>query len=161
MKKLVADSSSIILLTKCSLLEKLTQVVELYIPETVFDECASEKLITKHPDAIAIRRLVEENKIHVKTSSRGNIEKGEDEAILLYNEINADILLCDDGRAIKICKVLNIPFTTPPRVVIDLYQKRIIDIDFAKEALNKLEILGRYSKDIISSALLELIKKRR
>ena len=71
------------------------------------------------------------------------------------------MFLTDDGRAIRICKVLKIPFTTSPRVVIDLYQRGVIDIDKAKEALNKLEILGRHSKDIISSALLELIGKRR
>ena len=81
--------------------------------------------------------------------------------ILLFNEIKADMFLMDDGSAIKICKVLKIPFTTSPRVVIDLYRRWVIDIDKAKEVLNKLEILGRHSKDIISSALLELIGKRR
>ena len=161
MKKLVADSSSIILLAKCSLVEKLTQVVEFYIPETVFEECAGEKLREKYPDAVGIWKLIEEKRIHVKTLSNKKMEKGEDEAILLFKETKAGIFLSDDGMAIKICKVLKIPFTTSPRVVIDLYRRRVIDIDQAREALNKLEIIGRYSKDIISSALLELIEKRR
>ena len=160
MKKLVADSSSIILLAKCSLLEKLTQVVELYIPETVFHECASDNLRKKHPDAERIGRLVDGKRIYVKKLIKKEKVKGEDEAIFLFKEIKADIFLCDDGRAIKICEVLKIPFTTSPRVVVDLYHKEIIAIEMAKEALNKLDILGRYSKDVISNALLELIMKR-
>src|ERR1700741_1131727 len=116
MKKLVADSSSLILLGKRSLLKTLTQVVGLYIPETVFQECAGENLRQKHPDAIGIWELVKEKKIHVEKLNKRR-EKGEDEAILLFKEIKADIFLSDDGRAIKICKVLKIPFTTSPRVI--------------------------------------------
>ncbi len=112
----------------------------------------------KYPDAGIITELVKQQKIHVVEPSKGKMEKGEDEAVSLFGEIKADLFLCDDGRAIKICRVLQIPFTTSPRVVVDLYRKSLIDIDKAKEALNRLEILGRYSKDIIANALLDLMK---
>ncbi len=158
MKKVVADASSLILLAKCSLLENLTAVVQLYIPEKVLQECTGGELIDKYPDAAIITELVKQQKIHVMVPSKGKMEKGEDEAVALFEEIKADLFLCDDGRAIKICRVLQIPFTTSPRVVVDLYRKNLIDIDRAKEALNRLEILGRYSKDIIANALLDLMK---
>ena len=139
----------------------LTQCVELYIPATVFQECAGEDIRKRHPDALDIWKLAEQKKIHVTALGKRKRMKGEEEAIVLFKEIQADLFLCDDGRAIKLCRVLRIPFTTCPRVVLDLFHSGLIDLNKAQEALNKLEILGRYSKGIISNALLELIQKRR
>ncbi len=154
---LVADASSIILLSKCSLLRKLSSVARIVIPSKVFEESAGEQIREKHPDAGEILQLVEEKKIEVKAAKGKLVQKlGESETLLLYKEMGADVVLTDDGFTIKVCRALGIPFLISPRVAVDLCRKGVISFSEGKQAIEKLRIFGRYSEDIIASALLAL-----
>ena len=81
---------------------------------------------------------------------------GESDAIRLFLQLKAHLLLTDDGKAIKASRILKIPFTISPNIVVDLCEKKDLTVNEATQALEKLRIFGRYSPDIIAERLLKL-----
>src|SRR3989338_372293 len=107
MKIVVADSSALILLTKIQLIQPVVEHLEVYIPQTVYEEAASSSLQGQFPDAQEIESLIQEGKITVKEVKKHQklpvvLGKGEEDAIILFTELKADLLLCDDGKALKV-----------------------------------------------------------
>lgn len=162
MKIIVADSSSLILLAKCNLLEALAGVSSVMVPNTVYKEVVNKETIAKYPDANIISVMVSEKKIkkvRVKISFQRlpvTMDKGEMEALLLSKQTGNSMLATDDGKAIKACRYMNLPFIISPRVAVELYRLNEIDFKKAKSSIEKMNIIGRYSPDIIAEAILEL-----
>ena len=163
MKIIVADSCALILLAKSGLLMALTEFRRVIVPAAVFEEVVNQDTIEKFPDAKTISVL----------TSRGNIEmvatklpdrkppitlgKGEWEAIRLAQEMGESaVLATDDGKAIKTCRFLNVPFIISPKIATELYRCGHIERTLAKAAIEKMRIEGRYTPDIIAEALLRL-----
>jgi len=67
MYQMVADSSSLILLAKCSLLEIVCDLFEVIVPESVNMEVASEGLSKKYSDAALISELTSKGAIKVQS----------------------------------------------------------------------------------------------
>ncbi|KKL55925.1 hypothetical protein LCGC14_2250500 [marine sediment metagenome] len=86
MAQMVADSSSLILLAKCSLLEIVCCLFEVFVPTAVVVEVASEDLIKNHPDAALISELISKGAMTVQNPgsdeflSSQSLHKGEKEA---------------------------------------------------------------------------------
>ena len=157
----MADASSLILLAKCSLLRTYVERVTLIAPRRVVEEAAGPELRESFPDAELIARCVEEGLlrgevVHSRRKLPLALGVGEAEAIRLFLERKADVLLSDDGRALRTCRLLDVPFTTTPRVVVDLRRHGEIGPARARRALEKLAVVGRYSRDIIAAALAAL-----
>lgn len=161
MRVVVADASSLILLTKCSLLRKYANRVELITSRVVVDEVASSSLQRLHPDAVEIARAIADGVLGAKpVRSRKKLPltlgRGEAAAIRLFVEEDAALVLTDDGRGLRTCRLLSIPFTTTPRVTVDLHRVGDVSTVEARRALEKLAVIGRYSSEIIAAALTAL-----
>jgi predicted nucleic acid-binding protein len=162
-KIIVADSCALILLAKSGLLMALTEFCRVIVPAAVFEEVVNQDTIEKFPDAKSISDM----------TSRGNIEmvfkelpdrlppvtlgKGEWAAIRLAQEMGKGaVLATDDGKAIRTCRFLNLPFIISPKIATELYRCGRIKRPLAKAAIEKMRIEGRYAPDIIAEALLRL-----
>jgi predicted nucleic acid-binding protein len=161
----VADASSLILLAKCSLLSTYGRRVTLLAPHRVLAEAAARHLWQAHPDAAEIARCAEEGLVRaeaVRSRRRLPLALGEGEAaaIRLFLARKADLLLSDDGRALRACRLLGVPFTTTPRVIVDLRAAGAIPAPRARRALEKLAVAGRYSRDVIAAALAALLENQ-
>ncbi len=162
MKIIIADSCSLILLSKCSLLAHLAGNFIVIIPEAVLNEVVNNEAVEKFPDAKIILSLVSAKKIKavkVKAEEKSfpvSIDRGEMEALVLVKKTKGAILATDDGKAIKACRYFNLPFIISPRIVMELYRLDLIDFKKAKLSIEKMKIIGRYSPDIIADVLLEL-----
>jgi hypothetical protein len=66
------------------------------------------------------------------------------------------VLATDDGKAIKTCRFMNLPFIISPKIATELYRRGRIEGPLAKAAIEKMRIEGRYAPDIIAEALLRL-----
>jgi len=66
------------------------------------------------------------------------------------------VVATDDGKAIKTCRFLNLPFIISPKIATELYRHGCIAVFLAKAAIEKMRIEGRYTPDIIAEALLRL-----
>ncbi len=159
---IIADSSSLILLTKCNLLEVLVKLFLVRIPEAVLNEIVNSDTMERFPDAKTISRLIVENKVGVVKvampdhSMPVSLGKGEAEALFLAKQTGDAILATDDGKAIKACRYLGVPFIISPRITTELYRLDAIDFTKARSSIEKMKIIGRYSSDIISESILEL-----
>jgi predicted nucleic acid-binding protein len=162
MNKIITDSSVLILLEKCGLLETLCDAYKVIAPSSVIDEVASPELQSQYLDAKAIYDLVKSEKVIVHSPKSPNIDfpvtlgLGEKDALLLAHEIDKSLFATDDRKAIKTAKYLNLPFIITPRIIIDLFHSKKIQRKQARQSIEKLSIFGRYSPDIIAHALLTL-----
>lgn len=162
---LVADSSAIILLAKCGLLEIVCGLFEVIVPEAVRVEVASASLVENYPDAALISALISKGAIKVqdpgsdRPSSPLSLHKGEEEALLLAKDLDRSLFATDDGKAIKAARFLNVPFIVTPKIVVELFRLRKISFKRARNSLEKLGKIGRYSPEIIADALIALMEK--
>jgi predicted nucleic acid-binding protein len=166
MVRMVCDSSALILLAKCSLLETVCDFFELVIPSTVIAEVATEDLVRTHPDAALISDLISQGKIRVHRNGNPkltvpiSLHQGEQDALFLAMELKGSILATDDGKAIKAARFLKLPFIITPKIVVEFYELRKISFKKARESLEKLGIIGRYSPEIIAEALVSLMEEK-
>ncbi len=161
MKLIIADSCSLILMAKCNLLDILTEKTTLLIPDAVFKEVVNENTIEKYSDAKMVSNLVEQERIKVIAVKRPKnlpfvMGRGELEALLLMKQMPDAVLATDDGKAIKACRHLKLPFIISPKIAVELYRMKVLDKHKAKAAIEKMKLIGRYSADIIAEALLML-----
>ena len=148
-------------MAKCSVLRGYGERVHLITTRAVLDEVASPELQRRHPDAVIVARAVEEGIVAVhRVRSRRKLPislgSGEAAAIRLLLQEGADLLLTDDGRAIRACRIMDVSFTTTPRVVVDLHRAGGIGLADARRALEKLAVVGRYAPEVIAAALVSL-----
>ena len=162
MAKIVADSSALILLAKCGLIEKLCDSYQIIVPSSVIAEVASENMIQRFPDAAIIAELISNSKIKeqnpqtVALQLPVTLDQGETDALFLAKELKNSIFATDDGKAIKAARFFKISFIVAPRIVVEMFRLKKISYQLARQAIEKLAIIGRYSPDIIANALLTL-----
>lgn len=166
MTQMVADSSSLILLAKCSLLEIVCDLFDVFVPTAVVVETASEGLVKNHPDAALISDLISKGAMTVQNPGRDkfilsqSLHKGEKEAIELAVKRNGALLATDDGKAIKAARFLKVPYVITPKIVTELFRLQKISFKKAHGSVKKLGKIGRYSPEIIADALVSLMEEK-
>jgi len=166
LSRIIADSSALILLAKCNLLEIFCDLFEVIVPKSVRIEVASEDLIKKYPDAALISELMSKGAIKVQNPGSDrptlplSLHKGEKEALLLAIKLGRTLFATDDGKAIKAARFFNVPFIVTPKIVVEFFRLQKISFKTARESLEKLAKIGRYSPEIIADALISLMEKK-
>jgi len=165
MARMVADSSALILLAKCNLLEIVCNLFDVIVPKAVYIEVASEDLVKNYPDATLIAELISKGAIKVQSPGSDrppsplSLHKGEEKALLLAINLGRALFATDDGKAIKAARFFNVPFIVTPKIVVELFRLQKISFKKARESLEKLGKIGRYSPEIIADALIALMEK--
>jgi len=70
------------------------------------------------------------------------------------------LFVTDDGKAIKAAKFFKVPFIITPKIVVELFRLQKISFSKARESLEKLGKIGRYSPEIIADALVSLMEEK-
>jgi predicted nucleic acid-binding protein len=165
MVNIVTDSTALILLAKCGLLKELCDSYQIIAPSSVIAEVASEEMMRRYPDAAIIAELISSSKIREQNSENVDLklpvtlERGERDALLLARELKNSLFATDDGKAIRAAKFIKISFIVSPRIVVELFRLEKISFQQAKQAIEKLGIIGRYTPDIIANVLLTLAEE--
>jgi predicted nucleic acid-binding protein len=163
---MVADSSALILLAKCDLLEIVCNLFEIIVPSAVIAEVASDHLVRDYPDAALISDLTSKGVIRIQSPGSAkfplpiSLHQGEKDALLLAIELGRSLFATDDGKAIKAARFLNVPFIITPKIVVELFRLQKISFKKARESLEKLGKIGRYSPEIIADALVSLMEEK-
>ena len=162
-KIVVSDASTLILLEKITLLDKLLKNFSFIISSEVYNEAIIKGKKVKSEDSYSIENKINKNLIQVKeikNKKRLNeiikefgLGEGEAEAIILFLQENADFLATDDHKAINACKIHKIPFMTALAFVIECFDIKLIAGNEAKEMIRDLSIYGRYKDELIYKAL--------
>lgn len=158
---IVFDACTLILLAKADLLEAF--LAGSGLPAIIPREVAREACEAKDSsDAAQIRQLIAEGKIVVESLPNRTIAErlcrdlglglGEAEAVALALARKADLVATDDRRGIDACKLVKLPFTSAPAILVRMREKGIVDRNTALLKLAILEKQGRYKKSIIADA---------
>lgn len=163
MKIIVSDASTLILLQKVGLLDKLAAKFNFIIPMEVYNESVVRGKSIKSEDAYSIEGKVNNNLIKIKNIKdkkrvdnvieEFGLGKGEAEAVVLFLQEKADILATDDHKAINICKIHKIPFITALTFVLEAHKIKLVNKSEAKSFIKHLGIYGRYKYELIYKAL--------
>jgi predicted nucleic acid-binding protein len=96
----IADSSALIAFASCDALDVLTRIYEnIRVPQAVYDEV----VVANKPQAGILSRFLAGRVVNVDmlrwVLAAGGLGQGELEAMALYRQPSADLLLIDDRRA--------------------------------------------------------------
>ena len=166
MLRIIADASSLILLAKCGLLETVVRFFEIRIAPAAVEEASAKNLFEKYPDAALIANLISQGEIAVQDPGDleipipWSIHPGEKEALKLMLRNKGAVLATDDGKAIKAARFLHLPFIVTPKIVTELFRLKKIPFSKAKDSLERLGIIGRYSPEIIAEALIAVMEAK-
>lgn len=153
---IVADASSIILLSKIGLLKAAVNELEIVIPRRVYAEVMAGKEKGRL-DAIETEKLVADKKIIVVEADikqKDNVEKisglfaGENE-VVAYAKSKALGVLTDDKKCINVSKSFGLKFMTTLDVVVEFHRKNIIKKENAIDCMDKLENYGWYKHNVL------------
>jgi len=148
---LVADTSSLIYLAKASIIRSFLESFEVTVPPSVHRELIREG----YPHSEEIRRFSEEGFLAIQPVKKPSglnptfLKGGERDVIILFYQLGSDGILIDDGAGVRTCRKHGIPFVSALLVPSLLLIKNTIDAKQAKKSLDKIERIGRYSREVI------------
>lgn len=146
----VSDTTPLISLLKIKrigLLEKLFG--EVVIPQAVFTELtvdirfAEEAEVIKNEKFISVKEVSNMASVNILKRATG-LDQGESEAIILSDEIQADILLMDEAKGRKISDQMGIHIMGTIGILMVAYEDDILTADEVKKCIDGLQIAGRH-----------------
>ncbi len=149
---IIGDSSALIALSIVGKLELLETLYDtLYIPQAVYDEVT--KLEKKQSDILKVflKERVKTVELNLKKLGLGI---GELEAITLYKQLNADVLLIDDNRAKKYALLNDVRVVGSLGILIKAKEKGYIEK--IKPLLDKLQDSDIFVSDALVTKVLDI-----
>jgi predicted nucleic acid-binding protein len=149
---IIGDSSALIALSVVDKLELLEQLyTNLYVPQAVFDEVTQ----VGRPQSDKLRRFLQSRvKVVELNLTKLGLGLGELEAITLYKELDAEVLLIDDNRAKKYAILNDVKVIGSLGVLIKAKEEGYIEqVKPLVEAIMKSEV---YISDKLMLKVLEL-----
>jgi predicted nucleic acid-binding protein len=113
----VSDTTPVISLLKVGQLDVLRKMYgTVVIPAAVYHELVTNKAFPEEAEAVKrcefIRQENVRNELAVKIlEANANLDKGESEAIVLFEDLNADLLLIDERKARAVAQEMGITVT--------------------------------------------------
>jgi len=154
MTKFVLDSDGLIKLTKSGIVELVADRFECFIADEVKKESVVEGKKRLYEDAFVIEKNINEKKIKVlkakKNTKAQRIEGtkklgiGEQSALNLFFELDADAIISDDQAFLNVLHRENVPFIIPSDLVARLLELKTLE---KKDALSALSIIKPYIKE--------------
>lgn len=148
MTTVLADTDSLIKLTKAGLKEAVVNNFKVLIPPKVREESIDNAY--GKPDALIIEKNIADQKIKVQTTTRSNVvieteisqlelRGGEQDLYRLSTQIKYDLISSDDQKFLKIMHLLNKKAVTPASLIILLYKQKRIKSAEAQKMLDCLK----------------------
>ncbi len=124
MRKIISNSTPLIILSKIGELEILKNLYEeIIIPQAVFEE------VTIKSDAIKNLSWIKILEVQDKSNRKiyqAKLHEGEVEVMMLAKEISADLLIIDDNAAKKFAKFLGFTVTGTLGILLKAKSEKII-----------------------------------
>ncbi len=147
----ISDTTPLISLLKINRLDLLKKLFNtVYIPNFVLQELISNPEYKSEADTILNSQFIITKNITDTTALHilmriNMLDRGESEAIILANELNAEILLMDEVKGRKIAKKLGINLSGTLGVLMKAFDKNLLN---TSEVLYYLDELQRYNRQI-------------
>ena len=160
----VSDTTPLISLLKTGRLDTLEKLFgEVRIPDAVFEELTSNPRYSD--EAAAIRSYPYIDIISVndtdavdQVSREDGLVLGESEAIVLTQEISADLLLMDEARGRDVARSLGLRITGTVGILLLSYERGILNKGEIMDCVERLRDANRFIGERYLQLLLERIQ---
>lgn len=140
----ISDTTPVISLVKAGQLLLLQQLYgKVLIPKAVYGELTENPVYTREADVIkragylAVVETENEKAVNILRAVTG-LDAGESEALILYDEQKADLLLMDERKGRSVAKQLNIRYIGTAGILMLAYDKEIIRAEEVKFCVDKM-----------------------
>lgn len=161
----ISDTTPLISLLKINrinLLEKLFGMV--LVPQAVYNELMSdarfehEAELIRKSTFITVKQVGNPGSVSILKRATG-LDQGESEAIVLSDEMKADILLMDEAKGRTVSNEMGIKVMGTIGILIAAHQEDELSSDEAKECINILQSTGRHISRKHYQILLDMLSK--
>lgn len=146
----IADTTPVISLLKIERLSLLQQLFgEVFIPDAVYAELTSDKRFTDEAYAIASASYMKPvsvsnpGAVRILRMAEG-LDQEESEAIVLTDELKADVLLMDEAKGRAVSGRMGITVMGTVGILISAYEDGLITSEEARTCIDGLQKSGRH-----------------
>lgn len=146
----IADTTPVISLLKIKRLDLLQKLFgEVFIPDAVYKELTSDKRFASEAYAVTnasyIRAVSVSNPgaVRILRMAEG-LDQGESEAIVLTDELQADVLLMDEAKGRAVSGRMGITVMGTVGILISAYEDGLITSEEARMCIDGLQKSGRH-----------------
>ena len=161
----ISDTTLIISLLKINQLELLHHLFgEVQIPDAVYEELISNAKFQKEAEKILraeyIKKVIVEDKKSVTLLRRATgLDAGESEAIILSDEIKADLLLMDELKGRQVAKQMGLNIMGTVGILMTAFDEELLSAEEIEQCIDVLRSNGRHISDKLYEQLMEKIRK--
>ena len=161
---IISDTTPIISLLKINRLNLLEKLFgEVLIPNAVYNELTTNKRFSDEAELVI-------HASYIKTVSVSNpeavrilrmatgLDQGESEAVVLTDELKADILLMDEAKGRTISTQMGITVMGTIGLLISAYEDKLITSEEARICIDGLQRSGRHIGKKYSQILMDKLK---
>ena len=160
---IISDTTPIISLLKANQLELLQKLYKtVLVPRAVYRELTEnpayikEAEVIKNVDFLSVVAIENMKSVEVLRSVTG-LDEGESEALIMYDEQKADLLLMDEHKGRNIAKQLKVRYIGTAGILMLAYDKGMIQASTVKECIDLMLANGiRLGKSICNTVMLHV-----
>lgn len=146
----VSDTTPLISLLKINrldLLEKLFE--EVLIPQAVFDELTADERFHLEAEQIRKQKFIIVKPVNIPEAVNilkraTGLDQGESEAIVLTDELKADILLMDEAKGRNVSNHMGLHIMGTIGILMAAYEEHELTSDEVRECIEGLKSAGRH-----------------
>jgi predicted nucleic acid-binding protein len=160
----ISDTTPLLSLLKINRLNLLKEIFkQVIIPQAVFDELTVDKRFEteaeqiKNASYIIVKTVASEEAVSILKKVAG-LDRGESEAIILTDELNADLLLMDEARGRTVSAQMGFKIMGTIGLLLAAYEENILTNEEVKECIDGLQQAGRHISHSHYQLLLDKLK---
>ncbi|MCM1173054.1 MAG: DUF3368 domain-containing protein [Clostridium sp.] len=162
---IISDTTPLISLLKIGRLELLHHLFgEIQIPYAVYRELTSNDKFKREAIEILqseyIQKVDVEDKKSVALLRRATgLDEGESEAIILSDEMKADILLMDELKGRQVAKQMGLRIMGTVGILMTAFEEKLLSADEIKQCINVMKNNGRHISEQLYEQLMDKINE--
>ena len=140
----VSDTTPLISLLKINRLDLLEKLFgKILIPQAVFNELTVEANQIKNKKFILVKAVNKFESVGILKRAVG-LDQGESEAIVLADELKADLLLMDEAKGRKVSVEMGHKIIGTIGILMAAYEEQELTSDEVKDCIDGLQRSGRH-----------------
>ena len=146
----VSDTTPLISLLKIDCIDLLEKLFgQVLIPQAVFKELTADERFKLEADQISGKQFIMVKAVQNSESANilkraTGLDQGESEAIVLTDELNADVLLMDEAKGRAVSSQMGLKIMGTIGILMAAYEEKEMTADEVKWCIEGLQNAGRH-----------------
>ena len=146
----VSDTTPLISLLKIDRIDLLEKLFgQVLIPQAVFEELTADERFKLEADQISSKQFIIVKAVQNSESASilkraTGLDQGESEAIVLTDELNADVLLMDEAKGRAVSSQMGLKIMGTIGILMAAYEEKELTADEVKWCIEGLQNAGRH-----------------